>query len=148
MPNKPKRPCRYRNCPKLVDNSSGYCEEHAKLISRHYDKFIRSPEHGKRYGYRWRKIRTGFLSGHPFCERCFMEGRYTMATEVHHIKPLSDGGTHGAENLMALCKRCHARIHSCNSPPTPLQNLCSQGCGDRPPLITQKKLKSNTYITP
>jgi 5-methylcytosine-specific restriction protein A len=33
----------------------------------------------------------------------------TRAEEVHHIKPLAQGGTHDDENLMALCKPCHSR---------------------------------------
>ena len=110
MPRKAKRPCRYKNCPKLTDSSSGYCEEHEKAQSRHYDKFFRSPEHNKRYGYQWRKLRARFLNAHPLCEQCKLEGRYTTATEVHHIKPLSDGGTNDESNLMPLCKSCHSRI--------------------------------------
>jgi 5-methylcytosine-specific restriction protein A len=34
----------------------------------------------------------------------------TAAAEVHHILPLSQGGTHAEANLMALCKECHSRI--------------------------------------
>jgi len=38
------------------------------------------------------------------------EGRITPAEEVHHVLPLSHGGTHSEDNLMALCKSCHSRI--------------------------------------
>ena len=41
---------------------------------------------------------------------CRREGRVTAAAEVHHIVPLSAGGTHDESNLMALCKPCHSRI--------------------------------------
>ena len=34
----------------------------------------------------------------------------TPAQEVHHILPLSRGGTHEDANLMALCKPCHSEI--------------------------------------
>ena len=34
--------------------------------------------------------------------------------EIHHKLPLSKGGTHDRENLVALCKECHARIHAKN----------------------------------
>lgn len=37
-------------------------------------------------------------------------GKITPAEEVHHILPLSKGGTHVESNLMALCKRCHSEI--------------------------------------
>lgn len=81
-------------------------------MSQHYDKFIRYPGHGKRYGSRWRKIRSMFLNANPFCEKCKSEGRYTLASEIHHIIPLSKGGTHDLDNLMPLCKSCHAKIHA------------------------------------
>lgn len=110
MPRKAKRPCRFRGCPLLTDLESGYCKEHEKIQTRHYDKFIRSPEHNKRYNYQWRKLRKRFLDAHPLCEQCKANGRYTAATEVHHIKPLADGGTNDENNLMALCKPCHSRI--------------------------------------
>ena len=32
-----------------------------------------------------------------------------MATEVHHVIPLEQGGTSEWSNLVALCKRCHSR---------------------------------------
>lgn len=109
MPRKAKKPCRYKNCPRLTESSSGYCLEHEKVQVRHYDKYNRL-EHNERYGYKWRKIRAKFLSAHPLCEQCLRQGRYTAATEVHHITPLSDGGTNDERNLMALCKACHSRI--------------------------------------
>lgn len=33
------------------------------------------------------------------------------AEEVHHIIPLSQGGTHRNDNLMSLCQSCHTKIH-------------------------------------
>ncbi len=32
--------------------------------------------------------------------------------EIHHMKPLSEGGTHDRSNLIALCKSCHSSIHA------------------------------------
>ena len=32
--------------------------------------------------------------------------------EIHHKKPLSEGGTHDRSNLIALCKSCHSQIHA------------------------------------
>ena len=110
MPNKPKRPCRQKSCPRLTDRESGYCEEHEKKAASVYNRFIRRPEAKKRYGYQWQKLRKKFLSINPLCEICKSKGRYTTATEVHHIKPLSEGGTNEVSNLMALCKPCHSAI--------------------------------------
>ena len=109
MPKKPKRPCRFRGCPCLTDSSSGYCPEHEKIQLCNYER-ARAQIHNQRYGYRWRKLRTRFLNAHPLCEQCKANGRYTAATEVHHVIPLANGGTHDENNLMALCKSCHSRI--------------------------------------
>lgn len=114
MPKKAKRPCRYKNCPALTDSESGYCEQHEKIvrkeINRNYNRYGRSTEAKKRYGYKWRKIRAAFLAANPLCEMCKRQGKYTAANEVHHVKPLADGGTNDFENLMALCKSCHSKI--------------------------------------
>ena len=111
MPRKSKRPCRFKGCAELVDSESGYCAEHEKISARNYDK-ARAFEHNRRYNYRWRKIRAAFLNANPFCEKCKSEGRYILAEEVHHKKPLSEGGTSDFRNLMSLCKSCHSKIHS------------------------------------
>lgn len=108
MPRKPKKPCAYPGCPKLTDKR--YCEEHEKLMNRQYEKYGRSKEEKKRYGYRWQKIRNAYIHSHPLCEQCLKEGRMTPAEEVHHKLPLSHGGTHDFSNLMSLCKSCHSRI--------------------------------------
>ena len=108
MPRKPKRPCSFPDCPELVEGR--YCEKHKREVDRHYNRHQRDPRTAKRYGRRWRKIRQAFLTAHPLCEECKKQGRYTPAEEVHHITPLSEGGTHDYENLMALCKSCHSRI--------------------------------------
>ena len=109
MPKKSKRPCRYRGCPRLTDLPSGFCAEHEKIHLRQYEK-SRRVEHNQRYGSKWRRLRARFLNDHPLCEQCRLNGKYTAATEVHHIKPLADGGTNDEQNLMALCKSCHSRI--------------------------------------
>lgn len=59
-PKKAKRPCRFKSCPALTDSSSGYYKQHEKLISSNYNRFGRSADAKKRYGYRWRKIRAAF----------------------------------------------------------------------------------------
>jgi 5-methylcytosine-specific restriction protein A len=62
------------------------------------------------YGRAWRHIRAAYIAAHPLCEECQRAGRLTPAQEVHHILPLSQGGDHRPENLMALCKPCHSGI--------------------------------------
>ena len=108
MPRKPKKPCAYQGCPKLTEGR--YCDAHKKLEDKMYDQYRRPRDHKDRYGYQWRKIRKRFLDTNPFCEMCVKEEKLTLATEVHHVLPLSHGGNNDRDNLMALCKSCHSRI--------------------------------------
>ncbi len=108
MPRKPKRPCSYPGCPKLTDGR--FCEEHAKLEAKRYEKYDRDPAVRRRYGRAWTRIRNRYAAAHPFCEDCYKRGILTPMEEVHHILPLSRGGTHADDNLMSLCKSCHSHI--------------------------------------
>ena len=108
MPRKPLKPCRYPGCPKLVETR--YCEEHAKQVASDYEKYDRDPKVRARYSGAWKKIRSRFIAEHPLCELCQRQGRITCANEVHHILPLSRGGTHRQDNLMSLCTSCHSSI--------------------------------------
>lgn len=108
MPRKPRRPCSYPGCPLLTEER--YCPEHQREITARYNREGRSPESRKAYGRTWRRIRDRVLAEQPLCQKCLEAGRYTPATEVHHIIPLSCGGTHDRDNLMPLCKRCHSEI--------------------------------------
>ena len=109
VPHKPKRPCRYPGCPRLSDGP--YCEEHRKLVDRQYNRCSRSPDVSRKYGRDWKRIRSRYAAEHPFCEKCFAEGCMTLMDEVHHILPVSQGGTHDWDNLMSLCRSCHNKIH-------------------------------------
>ena len=108
MPFKAMKPCGYPGCPALTDRQ--YCPEHRKLVSSHYNRYERDPASKKHYGYQWQKVRARFLAAHPLCAECMARGRATPASEVHHILPLSRGGTHDETNLAALCKPCHSAI--------------------------------------
>jgi 5-methylcytosine-specific restriction protein A len=108
MPTKPKRPCSHPGCPKLT--AGRFCEEHAKDEARRYERYQRDPATRKRYGQTWRKVRDYYRATHPLCEQCLEQGRATPAQEVHHVKPLSQGGTNDYENLRALCCSCHSSI--------------------------------------
>lgn len=111
VPRKPRRGCAYGGCPRLAVPGSQYCEEHKALTDRQYNRYERSPDFNKRYGRKWKKIRARYVAAHPLCEMCLKEGRYVAVEEVHHIKPLSQGGTHAESNLMSLCQSCHMKIH-------------------------------------
>ena len=79
VPTKPKRPCGYPGCPNLTD--SQYCEEHRIQERRKYDKYERAPDVHKKYGRAWKRIRNRYYATHPYCERCYVEGRMTPTEE-------------------------------------------------------------------
>ncbi len=108
MPHRPKRPCSWPGCGRLADGR--YCEEHRRLNERAYNRYGRDPETRRHYGRDWRRIRERYIQLHPLCEQCEKDGHLNIAEEVHHILPLSEGGTHDEQNLMALCKSCHSKI--------------------------------------
>ncbi|XXD08742.1 HNH endonuclease [Klebsiella sp. R445] len=51
------------------------------------------------------------------CEKCERDAPFIRAAnntpylEVHHIKPLSEGGLDTVENAIALCPNCHRQAH-------------------------------------
>lgn len=110
LPRKPKRPCSYPGCPNLTEGR--FCEEHQKHENKRYEKYDRDPVIRRRYGRAWKRIRDAYVREHPFCEECFRKGIIVPVEEVHHIKPLAEGGAHDKKNLISLCKSCHARIHA------------------------------------
>lgn len=110
MPYKAKKPCARPSCPNLT--SDRYCEEHAKAEAKRYNQYDRDPESNKRYGRSWARIRAAFLQANPLCALCKRDGRLTPAALVHHKVRLTDGGTNDWNNLMALCRECHSRLHA------------------------------------
>ena len=68
----------------------------------------------------WKELRIAKLrSTNGLCEECMKEGIVTSARCVHHIIPIETARTKEEmrrlafdwNNLMSLCKSCHARIH-------------------------------------
>ena len=110
MPRRPKRPCSFPGCPNLTDGR--FCEEHAKQEAKRYERYERDPASKRRYGRAWKRIRDKYVQEHPFCELCYKKGLLVEAEQVHHIKPLSEGGSHAPDNLMSLCDSCHGTIHA------------------------------------
>ena len=110
MPRRPKKPCSYPGCPNLTDGR--FCEEHQKKENKRYEQYDRDQEVKRKYGRAWKRIRDSYAKTHPMCEECFKNGVYSPTEEIHHKIPLSQGGNHDRDNLIALCKSCHARIHA------------------------------------
>jgi 5-methylcytosine-specific restriction protein A len=109
MPRKPQKPCKFQGCPNLTDGA--FCEQHKQTENQRYNRYQRDPDHAKRYGTQWRKIRARYIAAHPLCELCKSEGWLTPAEQVHHKVKVADGGSNDWENLQALCQSCHSRIH-------------------------------------
>jgi DNA-directed RNA polymerase subunit RPC12/RpoP len=64
------------------------------------------------YPDNWNKIRRKVLKRDGYkCTNC---GVHTREAElhVHHITPISEGGTHSLPNLTTLCYSCHNNEHS------------------------------------
>ena len=103
------KPCKFPMCPNLCEGR--YCEQHKALEKSSWKECKRDTKvMNARYGREWKRIRAMFIDGHPFCEICLKDNKFTHTEEVHHILPLSKGGTHSFGNLQALCKSCHSRI--------------------------------------
>lgn len=109
MPRKPKRPCSYPGCPRLVEGR--YCEEHQRLINQQYNAYGRDEISKEFYkSPAWLLARKRQLDRQPFCEECLKAGKRTKATMVDHIIPIRQGGDrYAAENLQSLCWSCHSR---------------------------------------
>lgn len=67
----------------------------------------------------WKSIRAAYLSSHPLCEDCEAQGITRLASEVHHIIPISNESSYArmralaydTNNLRALCHECHEKVH-------------------------------------
>lgn len=109
MPRKPKRPCSYPGCPRLVEGR--YCEEHQRLVNKQYNQygrdtftksFYKTPE--------WLEAKAEQLAKHPYCAECLKMGKRERACMVDHIIPIKQGGDKFApSNLQSLCWSCHSR---------------------------------------
>lgn len=79
----------------------GYCLTHAQTNDRQINRAGRHIY----FTAKWRHTRERVLFEQPLCE-C---GR--IATDVHHITDLADGGDPWArENLAGLCATCHGKL--------------------------------------
>jgi len=59
------------------------------------------------YPKNWYEIRALALSRDNYqCGNC-----HAPAIHVHHIVPLSKGGTNDLSNLRSLCENCHKKVH-------------------------------------
>ena len=68
----------------------------------------RKPKHY--HGSEWQRIRIMVLARDgAACTGCGCA--YLNQLEIHHIKPISEGGTDDLDNLKTLCDKCHDKTH-------------------------------------
>jgi 5-methylcytosine-specific restriction protein A len=97
----PKRLCLEPGCRELVNR--GRCATHAREHERNIHRAGKKVYNSKR----WKILRRHYLNLNPICERCDK----TLATDVHHIIDLSEGGEpYSIDNLSALCRSCHSKL--------------------------------------
>jgi 5-methylcytosine-specific restriction protein A len=106
MPNAPLRPCLVPRCAVLTPGG-GYCPQHRppRLRVRHVVAGIRRGY----YTVRWRTRRRAVLTeAAQICRHC---GCVSLELEVDHVVPHRGDAElfWDAENLQALCPRCHGR---------------------------------------
>lgn len=62
------------------------------------------------YPDNWEEIRKEVLKRDSY-QCCNDPSHKNTPLHVHHIVPISVGGTHHISNLKTICKDCHAKIH-------------------------------------
>lgn len=82
------------------------CIEHG---SRKFYDQRRGNACSRGYDRQWRRFRSWMLARRPTCES--FEGCRLLATELHHIIRLRDGGERfDPANVQPLCKRHHDKL--------------------------------------
>jgi hypothetical protein len=80
----------------------------ARSIRPQRQKRVRSKADRLRSSQLWRQTSLSYLAAHPICES---KGCTQAAHDVHHVRRLNAGGSLvDWDNLMAVCRSCHARI--------------------------------------
>jgi len=103
--------CGRGGCHRIVPHNVRYCEEHTKQKNRTDHQIYKSAETRAFYKTStWKHTRADVLHYEPYCRHCALVGVNTLAVEVDHIKPISQGGDKwDRDNLQPLCQQCHAR---------------------------------------
>lgn len=66
----------------------------------------------ERYGEGWKDFRVAIKKENGFiCSQCGIGHSFENPIHLHHIIPVSKGGTNSKSNLISLCKICHNKEH-------------------------------------
>ena len=66
------------------------------------------------YDGQWKKLSERIRIENPLCSDCLENGFSNPATEVHHIKKITEAPDlrYDRNNLVQLCRSCHERRHN------------------------------------
>lgn len=104
MPLRPYRLC--ERCSAMTRDR--FCAEHGPRRRR-----PAKSAHQRGYGRDWRKAREAYLQAdaqHRLCWACLFNEKVALMSDLHHVIPLREGGTHDWTNLRSLCKSHHMWI--------------------------------------
>ncbi|GKX65636.1 HNH endonuclease [Inconstantimicrobium mannanitabidum] len=123
--------CSYRNCIKIVDQDTKYCEYHAKRAAKEEKERYRVYQNKRRHDAE-QKVYQDFYSSSPWlnlsetikrhffgmCVICWVRNKTNRSkinecSTTHHIEELSDRYDLrlDEDNLICLCSKCHQRTH-------------------------------------
>lgn len=61
---------------------------------------------------KWQRLRDAYRTRNPLCIRCIENDKVKPADMVHHIIPISEGGSKTDwYNLESICFACHGEEH-------------------------------------
>jgi hypothetical protein len=86
---------------KELEEASSFIKKRKEIISSIYDYFLTYPP-----DWDARRAEVFIIDGR-FCSVC----RSKSQLQVHHITPLSKGGSNHLSNLQVLCESCHSVKH-------------------------------------
>lgn len=103
-------------CQPIVDKEAKERKIKRKAIyDKRYNKTKRNPKYAQFYKSKeWKTLWAVKLSQCDYmCEDCKAKGIITLATDVHHIQPISKAWDKRLDinNLKCLCVQCHNKAH-------------------------------------
>lgn len=99
-----KRWCYSPDCKNVIDE---------KVKNMNFVRRMRKMEKGKFRGGVAQDLRDIILRRDMnTCSMCYLKSSTPGVMQVHHITPVSKGGTDEYGNLITLCKPCHSKVHN------------------------------------
>lgn len=89
---------------KLKKRKELVLDERDKFLTEIYDYWPRRPPD-------WVSRSTALRYSYGYCQHCGAIKTYNNPLQVHHIIPVSQGGSHKIDNLEVICLRCHKKKH-------------------------------------